>query len=344
MQAPRGEIVDRNGRVLVDNRARPRGRRSRPTSCPRTPPERRELYGGSASCCTCGRGAIARRGRRAAEGAAVRRPRPSRPTSPRRTSRYLLEHQDDFPGVDRRAGLPAPVPAQASSARTCSATSARSAAEQLKQRALPRRRSWATASARRASSSSTTASCAARTAPAACRWTRSATSSGQLTSARAEAGPPAAPVGRPRRAAGGPGGARGRHRQGRVRGRWTSTTARCSALGSQPSFDPNVFAKVDQARRDYKRLTRRGQRRAAVQPRDPGRLSRPARRSSSITAVAALEAALITPDTSVNDGGSLKVGGVDVQERRRRRARRRRPAPGADRSRATSTSTSSARP
>ena len=73
----------------------------------------------------------------------------------------------------------------------------------------------------------------------------------------------------------------------RVRGRWTSRTARSSRSASSPSFDPNVFAKVIREQ-DYRAPDVRGQRRAAVQPRDPGRLpdgldvqarSRPWRRS-----------------------------------------------------------------
>ena len=100
------------------------------------------------------------------------------------------------------------------------------------------------------------------------------------------------------------------------------------ALGSQPSFDPNVFSQAASARRDYKRLT------------DPDNGAPLLNRAIQggyptgstfklITATAALESGLITPDTVLYDPGSLTVGGVNVQERRRRRPRRALAAPGA---------------
>ena len=52
------------------------------------------------------------------------------------------------------------------------------------------------------------------------------------------------------------------------------------ALGSYPSFDANVFAKPIVAGAATTQLNSRGQRRAAVQPRDRRRPIRPARRSS----------------------------------------------------------------
>jgi penicillin-binding protein 2 len=80
------------------------------------------------------------------------------------------------------------------------------------------------------------------------------------------------------------------------------------ALGSQPSFDPNVFSKVIR-RSDYKRLT---------DPLNGAPLSNRAIQGlyptgstfKLITATASLEGGLITPDTVQFDGGSLQVGGV----------------------------------
>jgi penicillin-binding protein 2 len=80
------------------------------------------------------------------------------------------------------------------------------------------------------------------------------------------------------------------------------------ALGSQPSFDPNVFSKVIK-QSDYKRLS---------DPNNGAPLTDRAIQGGYptgstfklITATAALEGGLITPDTVEFDGGSLKVGGV----------------------------------
>jgi penicillin-binding protein 2 len=79
-------------------------------------------------------------------------------------------------------------------------------------------------------------------------------------------------------------------------------------LGSQPSFDPNIFAKVIKAS-DYKRLSN---------PDLGAPLSNRATQGGYptgstfklITATAALEGGIITPDTVQFDGGSLQVGGV----------------------------------
>jgi penicillin-binding protein 2 len=80
------------------------------------------------------------------------------------------------------------------------------------------------------------------------------------------------------------------------------------ALGSQPSFDPNVFARVIK-QSDYKKLS------------DPNNGAPLANRAIQglypngstfklITATAALQGGVITPDTVQYDGGSLTVGGL----------------------------------
>jgi penicillin-binding protein 2 len=85
-------------------------------------------------------------------------------------------------------------------------------------------------------------------------------------------------------------------------------TGEVRALGSEPSYDPNLFAKaVKQS--DYKRLS------------DPANGNPLADRAIQglyptgstfklITATAALEGGLITPSTPINDPGSLNVGGT----------------------------------
>ena len=80
------------------------------------------------------------------------------------------------------------------------------------------------------------------------------------------------------------------------------------ALGSSPSYDPNIFAKVIRER-DFKRLSSKENGEPllnrAVQAGYPTGST-----YKLITATAALEGGLITPDTVQVDGGSLRVGGV----------------------------------
>jgi penicillin-binding protein 2 len=85
-------------------------------------------------------------------------------------------------------------------------------------------------------------------------------------------------------------------------------TGEVVALGSSPSFDPNIFAKVIRPR-DYKRLSAEENGKPlfdrAIQGGYPTGST-----FKLVTAVAALEGGLITPDTPLFDGGSLTVGGV----------------------------------
>ena len=79
-------------------------------------------------------------------------------------------------------------------------------------------------------------------------------------------------------------------------------------LGSQPSYDPNLFAKVVR-QSDYDRLTDKENgdpltNRAVASGYPTGSTFK------LITATAALESGLITPDTPLNDPGELKVGDV----------------------------------
>jgi penicillin-binding protein 2 len=80
------------------------------------------------------------------------------------------------------------------------------------------------------------------------------------------------------------------------------------ALGSQPSFDPNIFAKVIRPS-DYKRLSAEElgkplYNRAIHADYPTGSTFK------LITATAALQGSLITPGSVLFDGGSLRVGGV----------------------------------
>ena len=80
------------------------------------------------------------------------------------------------------------------------------------------------------------------------------------------------------------------------------------ALGSSPSFDPNIFAKIIRES-DFKRLSSK-ENGEPLSNRAIQGLYPTGSTWKLITAAAALEGGLITPDTVQFDGGSLRVGGV----------------------------------
>jgi len=85
-------------------------------------------------------------------------------------------------------------------------------------------------------------------------------------------------------------------------------TGEIRAMGSSPSFDPNLFAKVVKES-DYKRLTAK-ENGAPLTNRAISGLYPTGSTFKLITATAALEGGLITPDTVQFDPGSLNVGGL----------------------------------
>ncbi|MEX2196268.1 MAG: penicillin-binding protein 2 [Thermoleophilaceae bacterium] len=91
-------------------------------------------------------------------------------------------------------------------------------------------------------------------------------------------------------------------------------TGEMVALGSSPSFDPNSFAKVFR-QSDYERLVDPAngaplQNRAIAGLYPTGSVFKP------ITAVAGLMGGLIGPDTVINDGGSITVGDREFENDR----------------------------
>ena len=85
-------------------------------------------------------------------------------------------------------------------------------------------------------------------------------------------------------------------------------TGAVRALGSSPSFNPNIFAKrIRQS--DYNRLSSKANGEPLVN-RATQSVSPTGSTFKLVTAVAALEGGLITPDTVQYDGGSIRVGGV----------------------------------
>jgi penicillin-binding protein 2 len=83
------------------------------------------------------------------------------------------------------------------------------------------------------------------------------------------------------------------------------------ALGSSPSFDPNIFAKAIK-RSDYRRLSAKENGEPLANRAIQG-LYPTGSTFKLITASAALAGGLIGPDTVQFDGGSLRVGGVTFQ-------------------------------
>ncbi len=82
-------------------------------------------------------------------------------------------------------------------------------------------------------------------------------------------------------------------------------------LGSQPSYDPNLFAKVVRAS-DYNRL-KADETGAPLTNRAVAGGYPTGSTFKLITATAALESGLITPDTPLNDPGKLTVGDVTFE-------------------------------
>ncbi len=86
------------------------------------------------------------------------------------------------------------------------------------------------------------------------------------------------------------------------------TNGEVLAMGSYPSFDPNLFAKPVKPG-TFKKLNS-NEFGAPLVNRAINGLYPTGSTFKVITATAALESGLITPDTIINDGGSLKVGNI----------------------------------
>ena len=171
VEAPRGELVDRDGQILVDNR---QGKAVKIVAgkLPEDARGKALLYARLAKVLDMNRRELREE---------VNQQFKMLPFSSA-TAKADVDIGDGrlppgapegVPGRHRRAGLPAPLPAGRRSARTWSATSHRSPRTRSRTRSTRRASSRATASASPASRPPTTASCAAATARAGCRSTRS---------------------------------------------------------------------------------------------------------------------------------------------------------------------------
>jgi len=83
------------------------------------------------------------------------------------------------------------------------------------------------------------------------------------------------------------------------------------ALGSTPSFDPNLFSKVIRPR-DFKRLSAEANGKPLFNRATQGGYPTGST-FKLITSVAGLQGGLVTPETVQYDGGSITVGGVRFQ-------------------------------
>ena len=204
VQAPRGEIVDRNGRVLVDNRTG-LAVKVTPGKLPDDKGDRMRLYKRLAGVLGLSPARIDRSVSEPAQGAALLGGHRQAGRQAQR-GRLPARAPDGFPGRHRRARLPAPVPAQAD--RRAPVRHGRRDHQGAAQGpALPRRGPGRPRGPVRHR-------VPVRPLPArqerrlAGAGGRAGQPQGRAVGAAARAGTPAAPVGRPRRAEGRPGGAR----------------------------------------------------------------------------------------------------------------------------------------
>ena len=175
VQAPRGEIVDRDGPRAGGQPHRPGREGHARRSCPRTAAERREVYERLGRVLGMTRRADrADVGGRSSRRCPSRRPRSSR-TSPQKLVCYLLENQERLPGRRRSSRCSCASTRTGEIGAHLFGTVGEVTKEQLED---TRYRGVDAGRPRRPVGHrvrSTTASCAARTAPAGCRWTRWAT-------------------------------------------------------------------------------------------------------------------------------------------------------------------------
>jgi penicillin-binding protein 2 len=301
IQAPRGEIVDRDGRALVDNRAS-LAVKVTPDEMPRDPQARAVLYERLGDVVGMRQGRIRRE---------VREQLKALPFSsatvkqgvPLPVVQYILEHQDEFPGVTVERVFLRSYPHEVVGAHLFG-TVGEVTKEQLKDQRF------------------TGAALGDRVGQSGIEYTYDRFLRGKNGATRVQVDAMGTLTGRLTERAPQPGRqlrlsvdlevqrvAQQAFGQGR-KGAFVVMDVRdgaIRALGSVPSFDPNVFAK--QIRRsDYKRLTSKvnGEplSNRAIQGLYPTGST-----YKLITAVAALKGGLITPETVVFDGGSLNVGG-----------------------------------
>jgi penicillin-binding protein 2 len=301
VQAPRGEIVDRNGRVLVENRVGIAVKVT-PDKLPSDRDERRRVYRRLGRLLGVPGSRIERRVERAFKAlpfsaATVKQ------DVPRPIFQYLLEHQDELPGVTVERVFLRAYPHHTIGAHLFG-TVGEVTREQLRDeryRGVPMGdrvgqsgveyqydrflRGQDGASRVQVDALGRLKGELALQQPVQGRQLRLSVDSGiQKVGQQAL------------------GGARGAFAVMNVR------NGEIVALGSSPSFDPNIFSKLIRAR-DFKRLSSAANG-APLSNRAIQGLYPVGSTFKLITATASLMGGLITPDTVQYDGGSITVGGV----------------------------------
>ena len=301
MQAPRGDIVDREGRVLVATASAWRSR-SRPTSCPPTAASAARSTAGSGKLLDMRPRAIERRVNEQFNELPFSKATVKQDV-PRNVVMYIAEREEDSAG-SRWIRSSCASTRTASSAPTCSATSARSARS----------------SSRNPRYSGVAMGDRVGKAGLEAEYDRFLRGRSGATKVQVDAlGNLTANLGQERAQQGsqlrlsldldvqraGQEALEG----GTGKGAFAVMdihNGEVLGLGSEPSYDPNLFAKVVR-KSDYDRLTDEDNgdpltNRAVAAGYPTGSTFK------LITATAALESGLITPDTPLNDPGELTVG------------------------------------
>ncbi|MEA2403618.1 MAG: penicillin-binding protein 2 [Thermoleophilaceae bacterium] len=301
VQAPRGKIVDRNGKVLVDNRSGYAVKVS-PARLPDTDAEKNRLYR------RLGRvlGMPQRKIRLSVEQQLKAVPFSTatvKPDVPRPVYEYVLEHQDSFPGVTVEQVFLRSYPHH-NIASHLVGTVGEVNADELKQK-----RNRGVTEGDRIGKQGIEYSYD--------RFLRGKNGANRVQvdamgTLRGELALKAPQPGRQLRLTVDLGVQQtGQQALGGAHGAFVAMdvkTGEVRAMGSSPSFDPNIFSKTIKEA-DYKRLS---------DPNNGAPLTDRAIQGQYptgstfklITATAALQGGLITPDTVAYDPGSLKVGGV----------------------------------
>ena len=306
VQAPRGEILDRDGRVLVDNRVGYAIKVS-PDTLPEDEAERERLYQRLAGILDLRAGQIRSEVERQLEALPFSTATVEQDVD-RSVVSYILERQDDFPGVKPEQVFLREYPHRTIGAHLFG-TVGEVTAEQLEEKGGRYRdvtqgdrvgQSGVEYSYDRFLRGQNGASRVQVDALGALRGLRSRKDPEQGRQLRLSVDLDLQRTGQEAL-----GGARGAFVVMDVK------TGEIRAMGSSPSFDPNLFAKVIKES-DYKRLTAE-ENGAPLQNRAIAGLYPTGSTFKLITATAALEGGLITPDTYQFDGGSLNVGGLVFQ-------------------------------
>lgn len=299
VQAPRGEVVDRNGKVLVNNRTG-LAVRVTPDKLPEEPARRRAVYRGLGRVLSLSPARIEK---------SVDKQLKALPFSPATVKQevpqsivfYLFENQDDFPGVTVEQVFLREYPHRQIGAQLFGTVG------EITEGQLKEERNRGVNQGARIGQSGIESQydrfLRGRDGASRVQVDALGNLRGQLRNVRPQQGRQvrlSVDLGVQEAGQQALGGARGAFAVMNVR------DGEVLALGSSPSFDPNQFSKVIRER-DLKRVYSKDNgepilNRATQAGYPTGSTFKP------ITATAALQGGLITPDTVQYDGGSLKVG------------------------------------